>query len=46
MNDFDIPLTIGFFLIVTGALTWTALAVFGFWQAFTALERLFERISD
>ena len=46
MAYFDIPLTVGFFLIVTGILTWTALAVAGFWHVFSWLETLIDRITD
>jgi hypothetical protein len=45
MANFDIPLTIGFFLIITGILTWTAFAVYGCYQVLTALERLLDRIT-
>lgn len=44
MDGFDLPLTVGFFLIVTGILTWTGLAIAGVWWAFSLLEMVLDRI--
>jgi hypothetical protein len=46
MAYLDIPLTVGFFLIMTGILTWTAIAVAGVWHVFTWLEMLIDRITE
>ena len=40
---FDLPLTIGFFLIITGILTWTALAVWSVWHVFGAIENTLDK---
>ncbi len=45
LAQFDIPLTIGFFLIVTGVLTWLAFAIYGCWLALTGLEKALDRIT-
>lgn len=45
MAHLDIPLTVGFFLIITGILTWTAIAVAGVWRVFTWLEALLDRVT-
>jgi hypothetical protein len=45
MASFDIPLTVAFFLICTGILTWTALAIAGVWTVLGWLEALLDRIA-
>jgi hypothetical protein len=45
MAHLDIPLTVGFFLIVTGALTWLFIAIAGFWFVIDGLERLIDRLT-
>jgi hypothetical protein len=45
MANFDIPLTLGFFLIITGILTWTAFAIMGVWHVFGLLEKVCDRIT-
>jgi hypothetical protein len=45
MAHLDIPLTVGFFLIITGILTWTAFAIMGVWHVFGLLEKVCDRIT-
>jgi hypothetical protein len=45
LSTFDVPMTMGFFLIVTGALTWLFIAITGFWFIIDALEKLIGRLT-
>lgn len=40
----DIPLTIGFFLIITGIITWAALAIIGVWHVLGLVEGVMNAI--
>lgn len=44
MAHFDLTLTLGFFLIITGIITWAALAILGVFQAFSILEKVMNAI--